>query len=134
MKHLKKIYEWKNDSDRELDADNIKELEDAFLPLKDMECQNFEIIVNDFISESYDIKWQLPINLNIGSYPEKVTPESIKAHKEKVKLFSRFQEETHEVLETLLTMGYEIAYYSVDSGVDTRANPLFEFKIHINKK
>jgi hypothetical protein len=133
MKHLKKINEWKDESDKLLDVDNIRDLEDVFLPLKDMGCENFEIIVDEHISESYNVKWSYPINLNIGSYPQKVTSELIKKHKEKVSLFSRFQEETHGVLETLLNMGYEVAYYSVDTGVDTRANPMFEFEIRISK-
>jgi hypothetical protein len=133
MKHLKKINEWKDESDKLLDVDNIKDLEDAFLPLKDMGCENFEIIVDDHIAESYNVKWNYPINLNISSYPEKVTSESIKKHKENVSLFSKFQEETHEVLETLLNMDYEITYYSVDLGVDTRANPVFNFEIRTTK-
>ena len=133
MKHLKKINEWKSESDKLLDVDNIKYLEDVFLPIKDMGCEDFKIILDDYISESYNVKWNYPINLNISSYPEKVTSESIRNHKEKVSLFGRFQEETHEVLETLLNMGYEISYYSVNLGVDTRANPVFNFEIRIKK-
>jgi hypothetical protein len=134
MKHLRKINEWKSESDSELDADNIRDLEDVFLPIKDMGCDNFQIIVDNHISESYNVKWDYQISLSIGSYPEKVTSESIKNHKERVSLFSKFQEETHEVLETLLNMDYEIAYYSVNLGVDTRANSVFKFEIRIGKK
>lgn len=133
MRHLKKINEWKDESDKLLDADNIKDLDDVFLPLKDMGCEDFKIVIDEHISESYNVKWNYPINLNIGSYPEKVTSESIRNHKEKVSLFAKFQEETHEVLEILLNMGYKIAYYSVNLGVDTVANPVFKFEIRISK-
>lgn len=134
MKHLRKINEWKSEADAQLDADNIRDLEDAFLPIKDMGCENFEIIVDKHISESYNVKWDYQVSLSIGSYPEEVTSESIKNHKERVSRFSKLQEETHEVLEMLLNMDYKISYYSVNLGVDTRANPVFNFEIRIEKK
>jgi hypothetical protein len=46
MKHLRKINEWKSSEDEKLDADNIREIEDIFLPLKDMDCEKFEIEVD----------------------------------------------------------------------------------------
>jgi hypothetical protein len=133
MKHLRKINEWKNSEDKKLDADNIREIEDIFLPLKDMDCEKFEIEVDEFTAQSYNVKWIFPISLSIGSYPDKVTSESIKSHKDKLIRFNKTQEETHEILETLIGMGYEIAYYQVEQSVDTRANPIFEFQIRMSR-
>jgi hypothetical protein len=133
MKHLRKINEWKNSEDEKFDEDNIKEIEDVFLPLKDMDCEKFEIEVDGHISQSYNIKWTFPISLSIGSYPDKVTSESIKAHKDKLMRFNKTQEETHEILETLIGMGYEIAYYRVEQSVDGRANSIFNFYIRMSR-
>jgi hypothetical protein len=133
MKHLRKINEWKNSEDKKLDVDNIKEIEDVFLTLKDMECEDFEISVDSHIAQSYTTKWTFPINLSIGSYPDKVTSESIKAHKDKLIIFNKTQEETHEILETLIEMGYEIAYYMVEQIDDDRADSVFRFQIRMSR-
>jgi hypothetical protein len=47
--------------------------------------------------------------------------------------FNKTQEETHEILETLIEIGYEIAYYQVEQSVDGVANPIFEFQIRVSK-
>jgi len=133
MKHLRKINEWKNSEDKKLDADNIKEIEDIFLPLKDMDCEKFEVIVDEFTAQYYNVKWIFPINLSIGSYPNKISSESIKLHKDRLMRFNKTQEETHEILETLIEIGYEIAYYQVEQSLDGVANPIFEFQIRVSK-
>jgi len=133
MKHLRKINEWKNSEDKKLDADNIREIEDIFLPLKDMDCEKFEIEVDGHVAQSYNIKWTFPISLNIGSYPDKVTSESIKSHKDRLIRFNKAQEETHEILETLIEMGYEIAYYMVEQIDDDRADSVFRFQIRMSR-
>jgi hypothetical protein len=47
--------------------------------------------------------------------------------------FNKTQEETHEILETLIGMGYEIAYYRVEQSVDGRANSIFNFYIRMSR-
>ena len=45
MIHLKRINEWKTTEDAKLDDTNLEELEDVFLTIKDLDCEDFEIIV-----------------------------------------------------------------------------------------
>jgi hypothetical protein len=136
MKHLKKINEWKDLEDAKLDDGNLAELEDVFLPIKDLDCENFKIRVDKFTPECYDITWSYPINLSLSSSSENINLESIKKHKDKISYFNRTQEATHEILEILIGMDYEISYYNVDemdrdeNGVDIS----MRFDIHIVRK
>lgn len=120
MIHLKRINEWKTTEDAKLDDANLEELEDVFLPIKDLDCEDFKIKVSKFIPECYEIKWRFPINLSLnrgaGSYSENnvINLESIKKHKDKIMFFNKTQEAAHEVLEMLIEMGYEIYYYNVN--------------------
>ena len=134
MKHLKQIREWKNSNDYKLDEDNVNDINDIFLPIIDMGCEEFEIIVDKYISQSYNVKWVFPISFSIGGYPDKVTTESIRKHKERLIKFNTLQEETHDILERLLTMGYDIAYYSVEQGSNSRADSIFKFEIRMSRK
>ena len=133
MIHLKKINEWKTSEDAKLDDANLEELEDVFLTIKDLDCEDFEIIVNKFIPECYDIKWSFPNNLSLGagSYSENnvINLESIKKHKDKIMFFNKIQEAAHEVLEMLIEMDYEIYYYNVNMDGSS-----YRFGIHIARK
>jgi hypothetical protein len=61
MKHLKKINEWKEDSPENLriDEENINEINDFILELKDLGCKLSIDEVSTFIEQSYQISYYL---------------------------------------------------------------------------
>lgn len=128
MKYLSSINEWKTEDDKKYDQPNIDELNDLFIELIDFGITRFFIRTDQFIEQSYNVSWSYPLNLNIGSKPDKITSDSIKKHKQKLGEFIKIQEETHEILERLLLIGYSIGYYSVYQDDDE-----FKFEIRITK-
>lgn len=134
MRHIKQIREWKETDDFKLDEDNIYDINDIFISIIDMGCEEFEIITDKFSSQSYNIKWVFPISLSIGSYPNRITSDSLRKHKERLMDFISLQDEIYYILDRLINMKYEIAYYVVEQAVRSNTNSILRFEIRVSRK
>lgn len=134
MRHIKQIREWKETDDFKLDEDNIYDINDIFISIIDMGCEEFEVITDKFSSQSYNIKWVFPISLSIGSYPNKITSDSLRKHKERLMDFISLQDEIYYILDRLINMKYEIGYYVVEQAVRSNTNSILRFEIRVSRK
>lgn len=140
MKHLKKINEWKKDSPetRIIDEENINEIKDFFLELKDLGCE-LSIEIDSNIEESYEISYYLDgttLGFSIdGKNYDHSFEEEIKKNQDNLKRLNDYINLSQEFMKRLKNL-YKIAYFNtahdyvrgVESSVIKSSIRLFKFK------
>lgn len=114
MKHLKRINE---------NTDHSEEIKDLFYPIMDMGCDNLRVgtshnLLNRFRKTPgfrsctpiaiYEITWDFAIDFGITKYSD------LDHYKKKMSIFNDICVETYDVIERLVSMGFELEYYNID--------------------
>jgi hypothetical protein len=141
MKHLKKINEWKKDSpeNRTIDEENINEINDLFLDLKDLGCELNIDEVSEFIEESYQISYYLG-NTSLGfsvdtkNYEHSLETE-IQKNKENLQRLNDYINLSHEFIRRLKNASYQIAYFNTGHDyIRGFESPVIKTSIRLTKK
>lgn len=126
MRHIIKINEWKTSEDKITDTDNIYEIEDIFLPIRDLSIDRFKIEAHDFIPHSYSISWDYNFSFSISNG---VNSDSIIKQKDRIARFIQLQDEVRYVIEQLIRSGYTVPYYHCSEN----NSECYYFNIRISK-
>lgn len=141
MKHLKRINEWKEDSpeNRRIDEENINEINDFFLDLKDLGCELNIDEVSEFIEESYQISYYLG-NTSLGfsvdtkNYEHSFETE-IQKNKDNLQRLNEYINLSHEFMKRLKNASYQIAYFNTGHDyVRGQESPVIKTTIRLIKK
>lgn len=98
MKHLKRINE---------NTDHSEEIKDLFYPIMDMGCDNLRVGTSHNLG-TYEITWDFAIDFGITKYSD------LDHYKKKMSIFNDICVETYDVIERLVSMGFELEYYNID--------------------
>lgn len=101
MKYLSRINELKSDSDN-----NIQELNDVFVDIKDFDIKDFRISNN---RNQYNIIWNYSTKYLRPQYH--LNSDRIKIIKFAFNKFTEHNNEVYEILERLISMKYDIIVY-----------------------
>lgn len=141
MKYLKKINEWKKDSpeNRRIDEENINEINDFFLDLKDLGCELNIDEISEFIEESYQISYYL-VNTSLGfsvdtkNYEHSFETE-IQKNKDNLRRLNEYINLSHEFMIRLKNASYQIAYFNTGHDyVRGQESPVVKTTIRLSKK
>lgn len=131
MKHLKGYNEESSysDDDKSLDMENIQDLQDVFIALQDLGIENLNIknipnLRSKSYQQKYDITWNYDMNFYFDNYKREgiylskgdldESMQNLDEYRQKVNSFNKIQSETVEVLERVITMGYNVLHYFMD--------------------
>ena len=141
MNHLKRINEWKKDSpeNRRIDEENINEINDFFLDLKDLGCELNIDEVSEFIEESYQISYYLG-NTSLGfsvdtkNYEHSFETE-IQKNKDNLQRLNEYINLSHEFMKRLKNSSYQIAYFNTGHDyIRGFESPVIKTSIRLTKK
>jgi len=118
MKKLKLWEAWRTAESDEKDKDNIAELNDFLLEMKD-ELDYFEhkIDVDSMLEDCYNIKYHIVCGFGFSvdnRYGTDNLEEMIESDKSYLELFNRYMNQSYQLLERLKRTNYKIAYFSVE--------------------
>lgn len=112
MKHVELFEGWKNTSP-DVDISNKNEIEDLLKEMKhDLDDFKYEVIVGDFINESYNIKYHMPNSIGFSNYVYPDILNRIKENEQNLENLNKYMQLSHDLMKRLNNMGYEIAYFS----------------------
>jgi hypothetical protein len=141
MKHLKKINEWKEDSpeNRRIDEENINEINDFFLELKDLGCKLSIDEVSTFIEQSYQISYYLDgtslgFSVDTKNY-EHSFEEQIEKNKDNLKRLNDYINLSQDFMIRLKNASYQIAYFNTSHDyIRGFESPVIKTSIRLTKK
>lgn len=144
MKHLTRYNEQSSysDDDKSLDMENIQDLQDVFIALQDLGIENLNIknipnLRSKRYQQKYDITWTYDMNFYFDNYKQDgiylskgdldESMQNLDEYRQKINGFNKIQSETVEVLERVITMGYNVLNYFM--GVEKGEPLTFELSI-----
>jgi hypothetical protein len=118
MMYIKKINEWKEDSpeNRKIDEENIDEINDLFLDLRDIGCELSIDEISKFTEQSYQISYflvgtSLGFSVDTKNYEHSLQTE-IQKNKDNLKRLNDYINLSHEFMIRLKNSSYQIAYFN----------------------